>query len=93
MVMIMWFWNTTKSGKRIKKLLSVEFDSQPVYDEKYIKSRVETLEDKVIKKFTDSESRKENDHYLCIAAICIDSVIKLEKEFVLKSILSSVTSD
>ena len=35
-------------AKKIKKLLSVEFDSQPVYDEKHIKTRVKTFKDKVI---------------------------------------------
>ena len=41
--------------KNIKKLLSVEFDSQSVYDEKYIKTRVKTFEDKVVIKFTNNE--------------------------------------
>ena len=36
-----------KIWKKIRKLLGVEFDSQPVYDEKYIKTRVKT-EGKVI---------------------------------------------
>ena len=69
-----------KIWKKIKKLLSVEFDGQPVYDEKDIKTRVKTFEDKVITKFTGNEIPKENTHYSCIAAICIASVIKLERE-------------
>ena len=43
-----------KIWKKIKKLLSAEFDSQPVYDEKYVKTRVTFFEDKVITKFTDN---------------------------------------
>ena len=66
--------------KKIKKLLSVEFYSEPVYDEKYIKARVKIFEDKVITKFTDNKVPKENTNYSCIAAICVNSVIKLEKE-------------
>ena len=31
-------------------------------------------------KFTGNETPKENTHYSCITAICIDSVIILEKE-------------
>ena len=69
-----------KICKKIKKLLSVEFDCQPVYDEKYIKTRVKTFDNKVIIKFTDNEIPKENTHYSCIAVICVDSVIRLEKE-------------
>ena len=44
--------------KKIKKLLGVEFYSEPVYDEKYIKARVKTFEDKVITKFTDNKVQK-----------------------------------
>ena len=68
-----------KIWEKIKKLLGVEFDIQSVYDGKYIKTRVKTFKDKVITKFTDSEIPKENTHYSCIAAIRVDSVIKLEK--------------
>ena len=68
-----------KIWKKIKKLLSVEFDSRPVYDEKYIKTRIKTFKNKVITKFPDNDIPEENTHYSCIAAICIDSVTKLEK--------------
>ena len=37
-----------KIGKKVEKLLSVEFDSQPVYDEKWIKTSVKTFEEKVL---------------------------------------------
>ena len=69
-----------KIWKKIKMILSVKFDRQPVYDDKYIKTRVKTFEDKVITKFIDNKIPKENTHYLCIDVICVDSVIKLEKE-------------
>ena len=68
-----------KYSKILKKLLSVEFDSQLVYSEKYMKTRVKTFEDKVITKFTDNEIPKEHAHYSCIAAISVDSVIKIQK--------------
>ena len=38
--------------EKVKKLLGVELESQPVYYEKYIKTRVKTFDDKVITKFT-----------------------------------------
>ena len=66
--------------KKTKILVGIEFDNQPVYDEKYIKTRVKHFEDKVITKFTNDEIPRENSHYSCIAAICIDSVINLKKE-------------
>ena len=64
----------------IEQLVSAEFYSQPVYEEKHIETRVKRFEDKVITKFTDKEIPRENTHYSCITAICIDSLIKLAKE-------------
>ena len=80
-VIFSWWWwcNFEIEQNLAKKLLSVEFDSQPVYDEKYIKTRVTTFEDKVVTKFTDNKILKENTHYSCFAAICVDYVTKLEK--------------
>ena len=69
-----------KIWKKLKRLLSAEFDSHPVYDEKCIKTRVKIYEGKIITKFTDNEIKEEISHYSCIAAIYVDSVIKLEKE-------------
>ena len=70
---------SNKIWKKIKKLLSVAFDSKPVYDEKYITTRVKSFEDKVITKFTDNEIPRENTHYSCICKICVDFVINSEK--------------
>ena len=52
---------------RKKKVISVEFDNQPVYNEKYIKNRVKTFGDKVITKFTNNEIWKENTLSSCVA--------------------------
>ena len=81
-----------KIWKKIKKLLSVEFDSQPLYDEKYIKTRLKTFKVKAITKFTDNEILKENTYYSCIDAIWVNSVIKLEKENYPQVNLGSVKS-
>ena len=43
-----------KIWEKVKKLLSVE----PVYYQKYIKTRVKTFDDKVITKFTDNSIPK-----------------------------------
>ena len=51
-----------KYNKIWKKKLKSYFDSQPVYDEKYVEIRVKPFEDKVIMKFTDNEIPKENTH-------------------------------
>ena len=71
---------------KIKKTLSIKFHSQPIYDEKYIKTKVKTFNDVINTVFSDNEIPKERNHYTCIAAICIDSAIKIDKKSILKFI-------
>ena len=63
----------------IKKKLKIKFHSKPVYDEKYLKTKMREF-DGVIKTNLLGNMPKENTHYTCIACITIDSVIKMEKK-------------
>ena len=45
-------------------MLNIKFHSQPIHDDKYIKA--------------NNKVPKERSHYICTAAICIDSVLKIE---------------
>ena len=57
-------YNKIWKKKQTKNLLTIKFDSQPVYDEKYIKTIVKTFESKVITKITGNEIPKQNIHVL-----------------------------
>ena len=57
------------------------FHSQPIYDEKYIKTEVKTFNNVINTVFSDNEIPKERNHYSCIAAIKIDSIIKIDKKY------------
>ena len=64
----------------IKKKLKFKFHSEPVWDEKYLKTKVREF-DRVIKtNLLGNGVPKEHMHYTCIASITIDSVIKMEKK-------------
>ena len=52
----------------------------PVYDEKYIKSTIRQFNGVVKTKFLGDEMPKENVHYVCIACITIDSVMRMKKK-------------
>ena len=58
----------------------VKFHSQPIYDDKYIKTKVETFNNTINRLFSGDEIPKERIHYVCISAICIDSVLKRHKK-------------
>ena len=60
-------WNVTKNKLKIK------FHSLPVYDIKYLKTKVTEYEGTIKTNFLGNGMPKENMHYTCIACIIIDS--------------------
>ena len=67
-------WNT------IESMLNVKFHSQPIYHDKYIKTKVKTFSNMINTPFSGDEIPKERNHYLCIAAICIDSMLRVGRK-------------
>ena len=65
---------------KIKKLLNVKFYIEPIYDDKYIKTKVKTFSSVINTLFTGAEIPKERVHYVCIPAIRIYSVLKVDKK-------------
>ena len=52
----------------------------PVYDEKYIKTKVRRFNGAIKTDFLGDEIPKENMHYTCMVCITIDSVTRMEKK-------------
>ena len=70
----------TEIWNKINKLLNTRFHSQPIYDDKYIKTKVKAFSSMINTLLSDNEIPKDRNHYICIAAICIDSVLRIEKK-------------
>ena len=70
----------TDIWNKIKKLLGLKLHSQPIYDDKYIKTKVKTFNSMTNTLFSGNEIPKERNHCICIAAICVDSVLKIDKK-------------
>ena len=70
----------TEIWNKIKKLLGIKFHIQPIYDDKYIKTKVKTFSCMINTLFPGNEIPRERNHYISIAAICIDSVLKVDKQ-------------
>ena len=62
---------------KIKSILNVEF---PIYDDEYIKTKVKTFNNTINTLFSGYEIPKERNQYICISAICIDSVLRVDKK-------------
>ena len=70
----------TEIWNKIKKSLGIKFQSQPIYDDKYIKIKVKAFGSMINTLFSGNEVPRERNHYICIAAIRIDSVLRIEKK-------------
>ena len=64
----------------IKNKWKIKFHSMPVYDEKYLKTKVREYDGKTKTNFLGNGVPKENMYYTCIASITIDSVMRIEKK-------------
>ena len=68
----------TKIWNKIKKLLNVKFRNQPIHDDKYIKTKLKSFGETINTLFSNNKVPKEKNHYICIVAIYVDSVLKIE---------------
>ena len=78
-----------KIWEKISNLLSIEFDSVPVYgdNDKYIKTKIKMYEDKVNTKFQGKKVPKENVSYKCLSLIMLDSVIRVNEKYYPQALL------
>ena len=65
--------------KVVKRLLKLKFTVNPVRDDKYISTKLKVFNGINRTTFTNNIVRMEKNHYICIPAIDIDSVLKIEK--------------
>ena len=70
----------------IKNKLSIKFHSEPIYEQKYLKTKVRKFDGVIKINILGNDMPKENMHYECIACITIDSVMKIDKKNIRKCI-------
>ena len=64
----------------IKNKLSIKFNSEPIYENKYLKAKVREFNDDIKTNFLNNGLPKENTYYTCIACITVNSVLRMNKE-------------
>ena len=58
---------------KIKSLIKKEFNSEPVYNDKYIKTKIKIYNDKVYTNFQHNKIPKDNEYCACLSVILLDS--------------------
>ena len=74
------YLKNTEIWNKIKHIINVKFYSQLIYDDKYIKTKLKAFNNMINTLFSADEIPKERINYVCIAAICIDSVLRVDKK-------------
>ena len=81
----------TKVWEKIKELIGKKFDAEPVYGDKYIKTKIKSYNNDIRTNFHgEGNSRKvpkENCSYECFSLIALDSVIKMGKNYYPQTLL------
>ena len=67
-------WNVVKSLSKLKSAAS------PIRDDKYILAKLKIFKKKNLTTFNNNIVPIEKNHYICIPAIDIDSVLKIDKK-------------
>ena len=64
----------------IKNKLNIKFHSQPIFENKYLKTKVREFEGSIKTNFLGNNIPKENTYYTCIACITVDCVMKMKQK-------------
>ena len=65
----------------VRRLLKLEFTASPIRDDKYVLAKLKIFKKKNLTTFNNNNIIPiEKNHYICIPAIDIDSVLKIDKK-------------
>ena len=75
--------------KRVKKILKIEFDSEPVYgdSDRYIKTKIKVYAGSMITDFQSKKMPKGRAPCKCLSIIMLDSVIQAKKKYYPQTLL------
>ena len=76
--------NCNEIWDKVSEVIKKGFDSQPVYNEKYLKAKINYYVGKVNTIFNNDKMPKEGSHCIYLSVVLIDSVIKMGKTMILK---------
>ena len=67
--------------EKVKNSIKEEFDSKPVYNEKYLKAKIKSYNGKINTNFHNNKIPREGSQFICLSVILIDSVFRTGKHY------------
>ena len=82
----------TKIWGKISDLIDKKFDSDPVYNNKYINTKIRSYNNDIITNFHDTDNKnnklpEKNKAHRCMSLISLDSIIKINNKYYLQTLL------
>ena len=76
----------SKIWEKISDLIDKKFDSDPVYNNKYINTKIRSYNNDIMTNFHDIDNKnnklpEKNKMYKCMSLISLDSIIKIDKKY------------
>ena len=67
--------------ENVKNIMKKEFDSEPVYNEKYLKAKINSYNGKINTNCHNNKIPKEGSRFVCLSVILIDSGFRTGKNY------------
>ena len=82
----------TKIWEKVSDLIDKKFDSDPVYNNKYINTKIRSYNNDIMTNFYDIDNKnnklpEKNKPYRCMSLISLDSIIKINKKYYPQTLL------
>ena len=58
--------------RKVKNNIENEFDSEPVYNEKYLRAKIKSYNKKINSNYYNNKIPKEDSKFICLSVILID---------------------
>ena len=69
--------------EKVKNSIKREFDSKPVYNEKYLKTKIKSYNGKINTNFHNNKVPREGSQFICLSVILINSFFRTDKNYYL----------
>ena len=67
--------------EKVSKSIKKEFDSDPVYEEKYLKTKIKSYKGKINANFHNNKISKEDSQFFCLSVILINYVFRTDNNY------------
>ena len=69
--------------EKVKNSIKKEFNSEPVYNEKYLIAKIKSYNGKINTNFHNNKIPKEGSRFICLSVILVDSVFRTGENYIL----------